>query len=143
MKLFARRSLQDFLAARRGAAALEFALVGLAYFPLCLGVFEVGLLLWTRSALITTANLTARCVAISSPSCTNAAQYAVTTAGNWLPTGTLTSSGVAVQTSSSCSGASGTMVKVTVTSTGFSTLPVLSGLATTALTANACYPVSP
>ncbi len=137
------RLFRDFLSACRGAAALEFALVGLAYFPLCLGIFELGLLLWTRNALVTTANLTARCVAINSPSCSNATQYAVNTAGNWLQTGILTSSGVMVQTSTSCSGASGAMVKVTVTSTGFTNLPILSGLATKALTANACYPASP
>ena len=130
------RRLRDH---RSGAAALEFALVMLAFLPLSLGMIEVGLLLWTHNALQTTANFTARCVAISSPACTNAASYAVSTSQNWLQTGALTSSGVVVQTGASCAGGSGNMVKVTLSST----IPMLSELSTNALTASACYPASP
>ena len=67
MKRVTRPRLRSLLANRRGAAALEFALVMLAFLPLCLGTMEAGLLLWAHNALQTSANLTARCVAISSP----------------------------------------------------------------------------
>jgi len=143
MKRVTRPRLRSLLANRRGAAALEFALVMLAFLPLCLGTMEAGLLLWAHNALQTSANLTARCVAISSPACSNAAQFAVTTANIWLQPGILTTAGVTVQTGASCTGASGTMVKVTLTSTGFSSMPLVSQLATSALTTSACYPASP
>ena len=134
------RRLRDH---RRGAAALEFALVMLAFLPLCLGLIMVGLLLWTHNALQTTANFTARCVAISSPACASPASYAVSTSQNWLQVGTLTSSGVVVQTGTSCAGGSGSMVKVTLSSSSFTAIPWLSELSTNALTASACYPASP
>lgn len=128
---------------RRATVSLEFALIALAYFPLAFGVIEAGLLLWTKNALQTAANRTARCVAISSPDCTNAAQYAVSQATSWVNAHALTNSGVSVQTSTGCTGTSGTMVKVTVTSTSFSSVSFISQLATSTLTATGCYPVSP
>ena len=135
--------LQRLWRARRAAAALEFALVSLAFFPLCLGIIEAGMLLWTKNAIQATADLTARCVAIASPACAaNPAQYAVTTAGQWLSRGIITTAGVTVATGATCSTAPGTMEKVTITSSYFTAnLPKpFNGLT---LTGNACYPTSP
>lgn len=75
---------------RSGTAALEFGLIAGVFIPLCLGVFDGGLLLWTKGALQSTASLTARCAAITSPSCTDAQQFAVTTAGSWIFPGIIT-----------------------------------------------------
>ncbi len=69
---------------RRGATALEFALVASVFLPICLGILDAGLLLWTKGALQTTAALTARCAAIASPTCADIQQFAVTTAGSWV-----------------------------------------------------------
>jgi Flp pilus assembly pilin Flp len=68
----------------RGATALEFAVVAGIFLPICLGILDAGLLLWTKGALQTTAALTARCAAIASPACTDIQQFAVTTAGSWV-----------------------------------------------------------
>ena len=96
---FRPRLLRD----RRGAVALEFALVSLAFIPLCLGLIELGIGLWTRNSLQSAAEMTARCVAISSPKCSNASQYAVSLATIWISGKALASSGVVVQTGTTCS----------------------------------------
>ena len=70
--------------ARRGAAALEFALVAGIFLPLCLGIIDAGLLFWTKGALQSTAALAARCAALASAICADTQQFAVTTAGNWI-----------------------------------------------------------
>jgi Flp pilus assembly protein TadG len=75
---------------RSGATALEFAMIAGLFLPLCLGIFDSGLLLWTKGILQSTASLTARCAAISSPECTDVQQFAVTTAGNWMFPGIIT-----------------------------------------------------
>jgi hypothetical protein len=68
----------------RGAFAIEFAIIAAVFLPLCLGIFDAGLLMWTQGTLQSTASLTARCAALASPLCTNPKQFAVTTAGNWV-----------------------------------------------------------
>jgi len=70
--------------ARSGATIVEFALVAGIFLPLCLAIFDAGLLLWTKGVLQSTAALTARCAALSSPDCANVQQFAVTAAGNWI-----------------------------------------------------------
>ena len=84
-------SFKKLATERRGAAALEFALVASIFLPLSLGIFDAGLLLWTKGALQSTAAMTARCAAISSPDCTDARLFAVTTAGNWIFPGVISS----------------------------------------------------
>ncbi len=140
MNCSATRLLHD----RRGAAALEFAIVSLAFFPICFAIIELGLMLWTQNALQATANMTARCVAIASPACSGSPSgYAVTQAQTWLNAGILTSSGVTVATATTCSTAPGTMVKVTLTSSFLSGLPLPPPFNGISLSAVACYPTSP
>ncbi len=106
--------LRPFTFGRRGATALEFALVAGVFLPLCLAIFDAGLLLWTKGALQSTASLTARCAAIASPDCADAQQYAVTTAGNWIFPGIITKVDVSPAPSIVClAGAS--FMKVTIT----------------------------
>jgi Flp pilus assembly protein TadG len=69
---------------RNGSAAIEFAMVAAVFLPLCLAIIDAGLLMWTQGTLQSTASLTARCAALTSPLCTNPQQFAVTTAGNWV-----------------------------------------------------------
>jgi uncharacterized membrane protein len=76
--------MKALLRERTGATVLEFALVAGIFLPLCLAIFDAGLLLWTKGALQSVAALTARCAAISSANCADAQQYAVTNAGNWI-----------------------------------------------------------
>jgi hypothetical protein len=67
-----------------GSTAIEFAMVAAVFLPLCLAILDAGLLMWTQGTLQSTASLTARCAALTSPLCTNPRQFAVTTAGNWV-----------------------------------------------------------
>lgn len=132
------------LADCRGVATIEFALVALAYFPLCFGIIELGLFLWTNDALQSTALLTARCVAISSPACTSSAStYAVNRASTWLNSGMLTASGVTIQTAATCQTAPGTAVLVTLTTSFFNGLTLPPPLPGLTLSASGCYPTSP
>ncbi len=127
---------------RRGVAAIEFALVSLAYFPLCFGIIELGLMLWTQDVLQTAALMTARCVAIAAPACSsNAPQYAVTTASTWLNAGMLTVGGVSIRTNAACATAPGTAVVVTLNSTFFAANVLPYGIGTINVTG--CYPTSP
>jgi Flp pilus assembly protein TadG len=136
--------LRPFTADCRGAAAVEFALVSLAFFPLCFAIIELGLLLWTQDALQSTALQTARCVAVAAPACTgNAPQYAVNAASTWLTPGMLNVSGVSVRTNATCATAPGTAVVVTLTSTYFAGSPAAALFSSPTLTATGCYPTSP
>ena len=79
---------------RGGATAVEFALVAGIFLPLCLAIFDAGLLLWTKGSLQSVASLTARCAAISSANCPNAQTFAVTSAGTWVFPGIIANANV-------------------------------------------------
>jgi len=55
---------------RRAATAVEFALVGLPLLAVSFGTLDLGLILWTKSALQAVAADAARCGAISGSACT-------------------------------------------------------------------------
>ena len=124
---------------RRGVAALEFAVLAPLLIVLVLAIIEAALLGWTQAALQLTATQTARCLGIGSTSCTNAQQYAVTLADNWLFANAVTPSGVIVVRNTICSTAPGHYTKVTIISqfTGATPLPGILGGGT--LSAQACY----
>ena len=126
---------------RSGAAALEFGLVAGVFIPLCLGVLDAGLLLWTKGALQTTAALTARCAAITSPDCTDAQQFAVATAGKWVFPGIITKLNVTPAPAIVCI-ATASYMKVTITSQfwGGGLLPI--PFANKTLTSVAYFPVA-
>jgi len=79
---------------RGGATTVEFALVAVIFLPLCLAIFDAGLLLWTKGSLQSVASLTARCAAISSANCPNAQTFAVTSAGTWVVPGIVSNANV-------------------------------------------------
>ncbi|MEA2741605.1 MAG: hypothetical protein QOH05_4912 [Acetobacteraceae bacterium] len=129
------------LGRRDGATAIEFALVAALFLPLCLAIFDAGLLLWTQGALQSTAALTARCAAIASPVCTNPQQFAVTTAGNWVFAGIISAVDVVPAPAVVCI-APVPFLKVTITSqywAGTVLPPPLNGRT---LTAVAYFPVA-
>lgn len=127
---------------RRGEAALEFALVGSLLIVLLLGCVQIGLMMWTGSALQSVAAQTARCAAINSPACTNPAQYAVSLAGQWIGANAITTSDVHVAAGTSCYGTTGAFAVVTITSPiWFGTfIANFTGSGQTSLTATACFP---
>lgn len=138
-----RSAIRRLTGCRHGTTTVEFAMISAVLFPMCFGIIEAGMLLWTQGALQSTAALVARCAAISSPLCTNPQTYAVNTAASWIMSGIIATSDVTVSTSTTCptgSGASGNFKKVTITSeywgTGF--LPAPWGSKN--LTVTACYP---
>jgi uncharacterized membrane protein len=107
---FAPRSVDN-----RGATALEFALIAAVFIPLCLAVLEAGLLMWTKGALQSAASLAARCAAITSSSCTDVQQFAVTTAEAWVFPGIIDKTNVTPPPSVVCRGGV-SMEMVTITS---------------------------
>jgi len=126
---------------RAGSASVEFALTCSALFLVCLGVLDLGIILWTEEAVQSAAALTARCVALGATPCANAKQYAVNLATAQTFAGVVTTANVVVQTGVNCpksKAPSGNYTVVTINSTYWATS--LSGtLAGTPITATACY----
>lgn len=69
------RARRRVLGSRRGAAALEFAIIGTALMLLSVGMLEYGRLSWTREALQSVAIEGARCMGVQAPSCATAGVY--------------------------------------------------------------------
>jgi Flp pilus assembly protein TadG len=126
----------------RGSVALEFALVASVFFMLLLGIIELGMIMWSRSTLQTVAAQTARCAAIGSSLCgSGATQYAISLAGEWLPSYTITAQDVTVSATTTCYGATGKFDTVTITVpvwTGGLISPIAGG----SQTLEACFPTS-
>ncbi len=124
---------------RSGATAVEFALVAGIFLPLCLAILDAGLLLWTQGALQSAASLTARCAAIASANCTDAQQFAVTTAGSWVFPGIIGKTNVSPAPAIVCISHMPYM-KVTITSQFWAGGLLPPPFSNEALTAVAYYP---
>ncbi len=106
---------------RRGIVSLEFAILASVLIPLTSAIIELGLLLWTQTAMQSVASLTARCAAIGSPQCSaSIPAYAVSLANKWTLNGAITAANVTVTTTTTCGTASGTFDKVTISVTTWS-----------------------
>lgn len=128
-----------FVRARRGATAIEFALVGSVLMMVTFGMLSAGILLWTKGGLQSAAAMAARCGALGSPLCTNVAAYAVTEAQNWVTSGVISATDVTVNPgATTCNGASGTFETVTITCPFWSALP--GPLRNITLNVTGCYP---
>ncbi|MCC2975072.1 pilus assembly protein [Sphingomonas sp. PL-96] len=71
--------IRAFLRSRRGASAVEFALVAPVLLAFILLLIEGGRMLWTQQALQEVASATARCLALGAEGCETpaaAAQFA-------------------------------------------------------------------
>jgi len=85
----ARRIVRKLLAERRATTAVEFAIVGLPLMLVSLGTLDLGLILWTQSALEAVAADAARCGAIQGSACTGSNTISTfvassTEAGRWV-----------------------------------------------------------
>ena len=131
------RAARRLRADRRGAAALEFAMVGGLLVLLLLGCVEVGLMMWTGSALQSVAAQTARCTAIGS--CSNPQQYAVSLAGQWIGGNAISTNDVSVAAASSCHGQAGAFAVVTISESIWADSffqPIVGGIQSV----TACFP---
>jgi Flp pilus assembly protein TadG len=106
-----RRTGRRLRGERRGSTAVEFAIIAGVMLPLLFGIVDLGVLMWTHNALQSTAALTARCIAIGSSLCSpNPAQFAVTTAGQWIVPGIVSTGQVTIDTAAtSCNGSAGSL----------------------------------
>jgi Flp pilus assembly protein TadG len=149
----ARALVRQLGACRRGAAALEFALIGSVLVSLTFAGIGAGLIFWTYASMQSTAGLVARCAAVgsgvaSSPCNTTdgAKSYAVTTMSTYVPiANVITTSGVSITNVTTCppgaNGATGNFKKVTIQSSFWSdsAVPLPASWPTT-LSVTACYP---
>jgi hypothetical protein len=134
-----RTTIRRLTAQRRATTTVEFGLVGSMMLLATFGTLDLGMLLWTQTALQSTAALAARCGAISSPNCSSVATYAASLGNGWTMPGVVSSSHVTVTSVTSCNSANGNFNKVAITASLWSTsLPwPLNGHT---LTATSCYP---
>ncbi len=128
---------------RRGSMSVEFAIVSVVFFPLVITLFELALLVRGQNALQMVADMTARCVAISSPACATPSSFATSAATKWVNASLLPASGVSVTKGTTCSTAPGTAVKVVLTSAYFANQSWPAPFNTITISATACYPTSP
>lgn len=121
---------------RRGATAIETAMLFPVFLLLLLGIGEFGRALWTQTALQYAVGAAARCAAINPTSCTNVPAYAATQAyGLSIPSGDFT------YTANASCGVSGYAggAQVTVSYPFQPLVPQLVPLSVT-LSAQACHP---
>lgn len=107
------RMLRRFLHDRRGANAVEFALIAGPFLLILLGTVEFGRAFWYRHVIQETAIEAARCIAVPQPDCASGGAYSQATAVAHVIASagrkgvTLTSSDVTVSRNASCFGSSG------------------------------------
>jgi Flp pilus assembly protein TadG len=138
-----------FLNCKRGTTAVEFAAVIGPLLVLMFAVAEYGQAFWTQEGLQEAAIAGARCVGMLSVNCTSGGTYSATTATAFIQAEaqkwsiTLPSSGISVNTSTTCGGVAG-FSQVSLTYTYQPILPVLLDLLPTGttLTATSCFPTA-
>jgi|SRR5579859_4822 len=147
--------LKQLYKARRGVAALEFALLSVPLLLLVFGTIEFGRLLWTQQALEMTAIEAARCVGILASPCSsggafssdNTTSYIQSVASSWgitLTSANLASSSGGMVTRSSsdpndtaCAGLSEVKISYTFQTAVPGLLSMISG---NTLVGQACFP---
>jgi Flp pilus assembly protein TadG len=134
-------SILRLAAQRRATTTVEFGLVGSMMLLATFGTIDLGMLLWTQSAMQSTAAIAARCAAISSPACSaDVPGYAATMGSGWTMPGVISASNVAVNYSpGTCNGVTGSLVQVTITASFWANVLPWPFHGQT-LTASACYP---
>jgi Flp pilus assembly protein TadG len=125
---------------------VEFAIIAGVMLPMLFGIVDLGLLMWTHNALQSAAALTARCVAIGSSLCSaSPAQFAVTTAGQWIVPGIINAGQVTINTAAtSCNGAAGSLgpfVTVAIVSSYWASSVLPPPFAATTVRVTACFPI--
>lgn len=126
--MIGRRMARALRRDKRGVAFIEFALVATVLFLVTFVTIEIGMVLWTQSALQGIAADAARCDAIGGSACTGSnsvESYVQTEASNWIMSAIANNTGATglkVYTSSTdCSAMSvGTFDTVQITTSFFS-----------------------
>ena len=127
---------------RRGAQALEFAVIAAVFFPVSFAILELGLLLWTQNAMQSAAAMAARCGAIGSADCADVADYAAKAVGEWVVPDQIDKSEVTVNKAGSCNGAPGTATIVTIAHQFWSGITLPAPFNSPLITVTACFPSS-
>ncbi len=134
---------------RRGATALEFALVAPVLLLLLFGCIEYGRMMWTWQALQLAGDQTARCVAIGGTACSTPANYAVATAQKFGAFGlattavTIDNQPPTVTNAAACAPPAGnTAVRVRLNLVFSSPAAALIPSLNQTLTTTSCYPVT-
>jgi len=143
-----RRLLASFARDRRGASAVEFALLVLPFFLLLFALIDIGWLLWTRQAAQQAAVSGARCMGIPMADCstgsgtydaTKSRTYIAGQAARWGVA--ITSANITVSHSATCGGQAGfSKVDIAFDRAGLipGVMTALNGGVT--VTATACFP---
>jgi Flp pilus assembly protein TadG len=135
-----RWTLRCLLADRAGATTVEFALVGLLFFALILGVIETGRVLWTYNALHYAVQQAARCASVNTTNCGTEAlmqSFASNIAGSNVPASVFhLNSGSPPAGTPACPTASNNLVTASYAMQLY--IPYVSMHPT--LTASACFP---
>jgi Flp pilus assembly protein TadG len=119
--------------------SVEFAILAGVLIPLISAIIEIGLVLWTQTAMQSVAALTARCAAIGSAQCSGGVSaYAVSLANNWTFSGAVTTANVTVATSTTCNTATGTFQTVTISFSVWSRM-VLKPFLPDSISVSSCY----
>jgi len=138
-----RSALRELIRSRRGVSSVEFAIVSIVFLPICFGILELGFMMWVQNSLQTTAEETARCVATGNSACTDAQQFAVTTAAQWIPSGLITTGDVTVNTGASCNSSPGTAVVVTISHNFWGDTIVPPPFQSLATSVSSCFATGP
>ena len=140
-----RRRIRRLGGDRRGASAVEFALIIVPFTLVMFGVIEFGRLLWTLNALQETAIAGARCMGVLNTSCAASGAYNSTSATNFIKATasgwgvTLATTNITLNNAATCAGV-GDFSQVTITYTFVTVVPTITQLASEPLSVNACYP---
>ncbi len=145
---FLRRPPSRRMAARRGVATMEFAVIGTALIMLTCAIVGGGMALWIMTGLQSVAGTAARCGAVGT-TCTSPAQtqnFAVNLATSQVTGGVITASDVQVTSpAAACGSVSGTFYTVAITCRFFAT-GAMSLLAKpfnfSSFTVSSCYPMA-
>jgi Flp pilus assembly protein TadG len=133
-------SIQRLATQCRATTTVEFGLVGSMMLMATFGTIDLGMLLWTRSAMQSTAEIAARCAAIASQLCVNnVPSYAASLANGWTMPGVVSASNVQLSSVTTCNSATGTFEQVTITASFWANVLPWPFHGQT-LTASACFP---
>jgi Flp pilus assembly protein TadG len=140
-------ALRRFLGDRRGASAVEFALLAGPFLLLMLGSVEFGRAIWSRHVIQEVAIAGARCIAVPQPACAAGGEYDQTRSIDFILDAagakgvTLSKPEVVVDRDTTCFGTSG-FSRVTISYEFVTALPgFLSTLASgPQMGANSCFP---
>jgi Flp pilus assembly protein TadG len=138
--------MRRLLKCRRGATAVEFALVATPFLLLVVGGVEFGRMEWARQGLQQVAIQGARCMGVLQSSCAASGAYSSGNTQTYLQgVGakfglTLAPSNMTLNRAASCAGLSG-FSSVSLTYTFDSVVPgLVSMLGSKTMTASACFP---